>query len=105
MPHSHHFGKGSAEPGADEIAAFANADGGVLLCGITDAGKVQGVSRAQIVELDSVLIEVSSDVIKPAVRIRTHHAQLGVESGKGRNPTLSAGHRFLGHRYSPVRRI
>ena len=90
---------------ADEVATFANADGGVLLCGITDAGKVQGMSRAQIVELDSVLVEVSSDVIKPAVRIRTHHAQLGVESGKGRNPTLSAGHRFLGQRYSPVRRI
>ena len=29
---------------ADEIAAFANADGGTLLCGITDAGEVQGMS-------------------------------------------------------------
>ena len=61
---------------ADEIAAFANADGGVLLCGVTDAGEVLGMSREQIVELDSVLVEVSSDAIKPAVRIRTHHRQL-----------------------------
>lgn len=61
---------------ADEIAAFANADGGMLLCGVTDAGEVQGMSREQIVELDSVLVEVSSDAIKPAVRIRTHHGQL-----------------------------
>ena len=61
---------------ADEIAAFANADGGMLLCGVTDAGEVQGMSREQIVELDSVLVEVSSDSIKPAVRIRTHHGQL-----------------------------
>ena len=61
---------------ADEIAAFANADGGTLLCGITDAGEVQGMSREQIIELDSVLVEVSSDAIKPAVRIRTHHGQL-----------------------------
>ena len=61
---------------ADEIAAFANAGGGVLLCGITDAGEVQGMSREQIIELDSVLVEVSSDAIKPAVRIRTHHGQL-----------------------------
>ena len=29
----------------------------------------------------------------------------GVESGRGRNPTLRAGQRFLGHRYSPVSRI
>lgn len=61
---------------ADEIAAFANADGGMLLCGVTDAGEVQGMSREQIVELDSVLVEVSSDAIQPAVRIRTHHGQL-----------------------------
>ena len=61
---------------ADEIAAFANADGGVVLCGITDAGEVQGMSREQIIELDSLLVEVSSDAIRPAVRIRTHHEQL-----------------------------
>ncbi len=64
---------------ADDIAAFANADGGVLLCGITDAGEVQGMSREQIIELDSLLVEVSSDAIGPAVRIRTHHEQLDGE--------------------------
>ncbi len=61
---------------ADEIAAFANANGGVLLCGVTDDGDVQGMSREQIVELDSLLVEISSDSIRPAVRIRTHHMQL-----------------------------
>ena len=61
---------------ADEIAAFANAKGGVLLCGVTDEGEVQGMSREQIVELDSLLVETSSDSIKPAVRIRTSHWQL-----------------------------
>ena len=30
---------------ADEIAAFANTDGGVLLCGVSDAGVIQGMSR------------------------------------------------------------
>ena len=34
------------------------------------------MSREQLVELDSLLVEVSSDTIKPAVRIRTHHKQL-----------------------------
>ena len=61
---------------ADEIAAFANADGGVLLCGVTDDGEVQGMSREQIVALDSLLVEISTDSIKPAVRIRTYHRQL-----------------------------
>ena len=63
---------------ADEIAAFANADGGVLMCGATDNGDVQDLSRAQMVELDSFLVEVSSDSIKPPVRIRTYHRQLSV---------------------------
>ena len=61
---------------ADEIAAFANADGGVLLCGVTDDGEVQGMSREQVAELDSLLVEVSTDSIRPAVRIRTYHRQI-----------------------------
>ncbi len=61
---------------ADEIAAFANAGGGVLLCGVTDEGDVPGMSRAQIVALDSLLVEISTDSVKPAVRIRTYHREL-----------------------------
>ena len=61
---------------ADEVAAFANADGGVLLCGVTDDGDVPGMTRDQLVELDRLLVEVSTDAIKPAVRIRTYHRQL-----------------------------
>ena len=62
---------------ADEIAAFANANGGVLVCGVTDGGDVPGLSRGQIVRLDDLLVEVSTDTIKPPVRIRTHHTELG----------------------------
>ena len=61
---------------ADEIAAFANAGGGVLLCGVTDDGDVTGMTREQIAGLDALLVEVSTDSIKPAVRIRTQHRQL-----------------------------
>ena len=61
---------------ADEIAAFANAAGGVVLAGVADDGTVIGMSRAQIANLDSLLVEVSTDTIKPPVRIRTHHKEL-----------------------------
>ena len=66
----------SRDDWADEISAFANTAGGVLVCGVTDAGEVQGMSREQIVELDSVLVGISSDAIKPAVRISTYHREL-----------------------------
>ena len=61
---------------ADEIAAFANAAGGVVLAGVADDGNVIGMSRTQIKNLDSLLVEVSTDSIKPPVRIRTHHKEL-----------------------------
>ena len=61
---------------ADEIAALANARGGLLLCGVTDQGKIQGLSRDEATRLDTIVVGVSSDAIKPAVRIHTYHVEL-----------------------------
>jgi len=61
---------------ADEIAAFANAAGGVLLAGVDDDGRVMGISSTQIKLLDGLLVEVSSDAIEPPVRISTHHKEM-----------------------------
>ena len=61
---------------ADEISAFANATGGVILAGINNDGGVIGLSGEQIAKLDALLVEISSDTIKPPVRIRTHHKEL-----------------------------
>ena len=56
---------------ADEIAAFANARGGVLLCGVTDQRTLQGLSNEEVDRLDTVIGEICSDVIKPAVQSYT----------------------------------
>ena len=53
---------------ADELAAFANTDGGVLLCGVTDSSDVQGMSREQMDALEQLLTEVCTDKIEPAIR-------------------------------------
>ena len=53
---------------ADEITAFANANGGVLLCGVTDSGDVEGMSREQMDALETLIVEVCSDSIHPPVR-------------------------------------
>ena len=66
----------SREYWADEIAAFANTGGGVILASVSDVGNVVGMSRAQIVNLDSVLSEVSNDSIQPPARIQTYHKKL-----------------------------
>lgn len=53
---------------ADELAAFANTDGGVLLCGVTDTSDVQGMSREQMDALEQLLNEVCTDQIRPPIR-------------------------------------
>ena len=54
---------------ADEISAFANANGGVILCGVTDAGDVQGMSRGQMDELERLVHEVCTDSVRPSLRV------------------------------------
>ena len=61
---------------ADEIAAFANADGGAMLCGVADDGTPQGMSREQVVALNSLLVEACTDSITPPVRVRSQHEEL-----------------------------
>lgn len=57
---------------ADEIVGFANTDGGVLLLGVTDDGFVAGMSRKQLDEVERVVREISTDVVKPPVRVQTY---------------------------------
>ena len=61
---------------ADEMGAFANAQGGVMLCGVADDGTIQDMSREQMAALDNLLVEVSTDAIEPPLRIDVHHREL-----------------------------
>ena len=65
---------------ADEFGAFANADGGTMLCGVADDGTIQGMSREQAVALGRLLAEVSTDSIEPPLRIDVHHRELDGKS-------------------------
>ena len=50
------------------FAAFANTDGGAVLCGVTDSGDVQGMPREQMDALERLLVEVCTDMITPPIR-------------------------------------
>ena len=65
---------------ANELGAFANADGGVVLCGVADDGTIQGMSREQMVVLDSLLVEISTDALEPPLRVHVHHRELDGEA-------------------------
>ena len=86
---------------ADEMAAFANANGGKLLCGITDDGQIQGMSPEQMAALDNLLVEVGTDAVEPALRIDVHHRELDgkafvlVEVSRGDAVHQRAGRTFI----------
>ena len=61
---------------ADELGAFGNADGGIMLCGVSDDGTIQGMLRKQMEALDHLLVEVSTDALEPPLRIDVHHREL-----------------------------
>ena len=61
---------------ADEVAAFANASGGVLLLGVTDAGDVPGMSRERLGAVESLAREIARDSIKPATRVEAYRLEL-----------------------------
>ena len=48
----------------------------VLLCGVADDGRIQGMSRDQMAALDRLLVEVCTDAIEPSLRIDVHHREL-----------------------------
>ena len=52
---------------ADELAAFANGNGGVLLCGVTDDGRIQGMTRAQLDAVEQLVVTICADSIRPAI--------------------------------------
>lgn len=61
---------------ADEIAAFANAGGGVLLIGVTDTGVVSGMSRGRLDAVERLVGDVCRDSVKPAVRVGIYRCDL-----------------------------
>lgn len=74
---------------ADELAAFANTKGGVILCGVTDDGEVRGMTRDQLDALEQLVVNVSTDSIKPPIDVDTFRGEidgsaiLSVEIGPG----------------------
>lgn len=61
---------------ADEIAAFANAIGGVILVGVDDNSDIVGMDRQDLDRTEKTVVEICRDTIAPMVHIVTKKLQI-----------------------------
>ena len=61
---------------AEEIAAFANASGGVILIGVDDDSNIVGIGRQDLDRTEKTVVEICRDTIAPMVHIVTEKLQI-----------------------------
>ena len=61
---------------ADEIAAFANSQGGVILIGIDDYKEIIGLGLQELDKVEKIVVEICEDSIEPAVPIFTEKLRI-----------------------------
>jgi len=61
---------------ADEIAAFANASGGVILIGVDDDSEIVGMDRQDLDRTERTVVEICRDDIDPMVHIVTEKLRI-----------------------------
>ena len=61
---------------AEEIAAFANASGGVILIGVDDDSNIVGIGRQDLDRTEKTVVEICRDTIAPMVPIVTEKLQI-----------------------------
>ena len=61
---------------ADELAAYANTSGGVVLFGVTDSGNVQDMTREQLTKLEKLIANICYDKITPEIDFTTSRQQI-----------------------------
>ena len=61
---------------ADEIAAFANSQGGIILIGVDDYREIVGLELQELDSIEKRVVEICEDSIEPAVPIFTEKLRI-----------------------------
>ena len=61
---------------ADEIAAFANAQGGMILIGVDDNREIVGIELQKLDNVEKTVVEICNDSIEPTVLIFTEKLRI-----------------------------
>jgi len=67
----------NADSLASEMAAFANAEGGVILLGVADNGSIPGLSREDVSRINQIISNAASHLVRSPLVVQTENVAMG----------------------------
>ena len=61
---------------ASEMAAFANAEGGIMFIGVADDGTMPGLSREDVARINQLIGNAASQLVRSPLAVQTQNLQL-----------------------------
>ncbi|MGB8246439.1 MAG: ATP-binding protein, partial [Chlorobium sp.] len=66
----------NAESLASEMAAFANADGGIILIGVADNGSIKGLESSDVSRINQLISNAASHLVRSPLTVQTENILL-----------------------------
>ncbi len=67
----------NAESLAEEIAAFANSEGGAILIGVADDGSIPGLAPKDVSRINQLISNAASQLVRSPLAVQTENVTLG----------------------------
>ncbi len=61
---------------AEEMVAFSNLDGGMILIGVTDGGEISGLSQEDVGRINQLIANAASELVRPPINPRSDNVSL-----------------------------
>lgn len=74
----HQFKETAKEPKklADEMIAFSNTQGGMIIIGVSNMGEIKGLSKAEIDKINQHISNAATNNIRPAINVITENIEV-----------------------------
>jgi ATP-dependent DNA helicase RecG len=61
---------------ADEMVAFTNSQGGIIIIGVDNSGKINGLTRPEIDKINQHISNAATNSVRPAINVMTENIEI-----------------------------